>query len=474
MQHHLACLGALLCFAPNASSQWSTESLSQARTRIAAASEGTRAYFAGGWLGLMNYSDVVDIYDASTDSWTTMSLSVPRSEMAAASAGGLVFFAGGRDANGATNIVDILDPASGTWTTAILSQPRSQLAATAVGTTVVFACGRRGHGAPSVYSDVVDVYDTSTGVWTTTTYANQNGKLAATSSGSHAYFTSGILVSTSEVQVFEPATGTWTTKMLSAPRRNVGATRLLDQLLFAGGSSGPSGTLVDLFDLTSGTWSVSAMNTSLVRPPAATIGHRAVFVGNTAVEIYDATTGNWTTAPLSVNRADAAATSVGGRVLIAGGGGGSTFHDVVDIYEPELGTRYCSPGNPNSSGLSARITVDGSPFVSDQDLTLIADQLPAGEFGYFLVGANQGTFQPPGSQGILCLACGFQGCGGIGRFNQAGFIIQGPSGSISVDLTVLPTSPPVAVLPGDTWNFQCWHRDQGSSNFSDAVSVLFL
>ncbi len=32
----------------------------------------------------------------------------------------------------------------------------------------------------------------------------------------------------------------------------------------------------------------------------------------------------------------------------------------------------------------------------------------------------------------------------------------------------------VAVLPGETWNFQCWYRDAGgTNNFTDVVSVLF-
>ena len=37
-----------------------------------------------------------------------------------------------------------------------------------------------------------------------------------------------------------------------------------------------------------------------------------------------------------------------------------------------------------------------------------------------------------------------------------------------------PERPPVAVQPGETWNFQCWYRDLGNSNnFTDAVSVTF-
>ncbi|MCP3914626.1 MAG: hypothetical protein GY711_03600 [bacterium] len=138
-----------------------------------------------------------------------------------------------------------------------------------------------------------------------------------------------------------------------------------------------------------------------------------------------------------------------------------------------IGARYCSPGSATSTGQPARMTVTGSPVVAANDMTLGAEDLPPGEFGYFLVGTNQGQVQPPGSNGVLCLACGFQGCGGIGRFNRPGEIIQGPGGSLAIDLTVLPRTPNTSVQPGETWNFQCWFRDGGSSNFTDAVSVLF-
>ena len=33
-----------------------------------------------------------------------------------------------------------------------------------------------------------------------------------------------------------------------------------------------------------------------------------------------------------------------------------------------------------------------------------------------------------------------------------------------------------AVLPGDTWHFQCWYRDANpgvTSNFSDGLSITF-
>ncbi|MFT7678549.1 MAG: hypothetical protein ACI8QC_002542, partial [Planctomycetota bacterium] len=46
----------------------------------------------------------------------------------------------------------------------------------------------------------------------------------------------------------------------------------------------------------------------------------------------------------------------------------------------------------------------------------------------------------------------------------------------TLDLLSFPASPSVAVVAGDTWNFQCWHRDQNpntTSNFSEGRSVQF-
>ena len=128
---------------------------------------------------------------------------------------------------------------------------------------------------------------------------------------------------------------------------------------------------------------------------------------------------------------------------------------------------YCGPGAQNSAGLSATTRAYGSTAVAANDVTLVGEWLPPGEFGYFLASETQGFFVPPGSQGFLCLG------GTIGRFSQPGQIIQGPGGMLAVDLTLMPVSPPMPVLPGETWHFQCWYRDGASSNLTDAVRVQF-
>ena len=133
-----------------------------------------------------------------------------------------------------------------------------------------------------------------------------------------------------------------------------------------------------------------------------------------------------------------------------------------------LGVNYCGPAIPNSTGFRGIIRATGSPLVVLNDVTLTADQLPPGQFGYFLASQTYGFFNPPGSSGFICLG------GAIGRYNQPQNIGQGPTFSIQIDLTAVPQpTGPVAVQPDDTWNFQCWYRDLvNTNNFTDAVSIL--
>jgi hypothetical protein len=135
-----------------------------------------------------------------------------------------------------------------------------------------------------------------------------------------------------------------------------------------------------------------------------------------------------------------------------------------------LGTTYCTPAVPNSTGSPAELFASGSAAVVQNELRLTAQHLPPNRAGLFLVG-SQSSFlaNPGGSKGNLCVG------GALGRFS-AQPIHSGPSGtaSLSVDLTTMSGLAPV--LAGSTWYFQAWHQDddpQPTSNLSDAVSVTF-
>lgn len=143
----------------------------------------------------------------------------------------------------------------------------------------------------------------------------------------------------------------------------------------------------------------------------------------------------------------------------------------------QIGTTYCSPSIPNSTGASGAMYVYGSAAVTENALILVVSDLPPGTFGFFLTSMGVGQVSNPGgSQGVLCLG------GGIGRFNRADQVRNtgfGGTFSVRADVSDMPTPfGPAPILAGQTWNYQAWHRDtvsgQPTSNFTDAVQVMYF
>lgn len=129
-------------------------------------------------------------------------------------------------------------------------------------------------------------------------------------------------------------------------------------------------------------------------------------------------------------------------------------------------TPYCDPNN-NSTGLPATLESHGCDVAVDNALILRAFQLPPNQFGFPLISDTQGS--KPVASGILCLG------GTIGRFTKDVFNsgAGGDTGPIMLDLANLPNPPGGSVMAGDTWNFQLWYRDGGTSNFTNGLSVVF-
>ena len=140
-----------------------------------------------------------------------------------------------------------------------------------------------------------------------------------------------------------------------------------------------------------------------------------------------------------------------------------------------LGTSYCGPAVPNSSGVGAKLELRGSNVTALQTLTLTVSDMPLHALGYCLA-ANEAGFvaTPGGSQGNLCL-------GGDGVIRLTGpnqtldsWIFGAASATIDPSSFLSPSGLIVVPTYGESWHFQAWFRDanpHSTSNFSEGVVV---
>ena len=139
------------------------------------------------------------------------------------------------------------------------------------------------------------------------------------------------------------------------------------------------------------------------------------------------------------------------------------------------GVNVCAPLIPNSTGETGQVFFIVGSVASSNDARLIASRMPPFQLGAFLVARQTGWFPTAfaTSNGTLCLA------GTVGRFGGPGQLLtsgHGGSMQLEIDLAAVPQGAAfVPVLPGETWYFQAWHRDDVGlgSNFTDAVELTF-
>jgi kelch-like protein 20 len=370
-------LAGLLAGSFAAPAQWTTSQLSQARWQIGAGSWGNNVYFAGGSTsGLFTPTDVIDVYNTTTNAWSTLQLSEPRSQVGVASVAGKVLFAGGFRVSEQSDRVDIYNTATQTWTTAQLSVARSGVAAGSAGGKAVFAGGLPIGAAEE--TDAVDIYDAATNTWSTAQLSQARAGLVAASAGGRVFFGGGGIISTAGisnvVDIYDAATNTWSTSQLSEARTGLVATSAGGKVFFAGGVNGPFSysTRVDIYDTATNTWSTANLSVGRTVLAATSVGGKVLFAGGfnissgavDVVDVYDLLTNTWSTAQLSQARDRLAAASAGDKALFAGGSpNGPGFSNVVDIFTPvnDFSSVPTLTGVPLCAGQSALLdfTVNG-------------------------------------------------------------------------------------------------------------------
>ena len=171
------------------------ESLSQARSELAATHVGNYALFAGGGGGIPQYN-IVDAYNTSLERVTPSpeGLSQARSELAATHIGNYALFAGGYEYNNDKSYatIDAYNTSLDRSTPTPLSLARFGLSATHVGNYALFAGGSATY-YPYNYSSTVDAYNTSLERSTPTPLSQGRRYSAATTVGDYALFDGGYI-----------------------------------------------------------------------------------------------------------------------------------------------------------------------------------------------------------------------------------------------------------------------------------------
>jgi hypothetical protein len=325
--------------------QWSTATLSQARSMITANSLNGIALFAGGNMGPNDHlqaSDVVDIYSDATGAWSTAHLSSARLRMKAAIIGSKIILAGGGPSD-PSSAVDIYDTATGKWSTATLSQAASS----GYGLKTIASDNLLFFDEYGTTGDVIDIYDSVSGQWTSKTlnHAAESSFTMATTGHTVAVYGGN------SAYLFNTVSRQWTTTRLARIAQQPLATAAGDLLLFSAWNYVSHRHVwyfsrrVDVLNTTTGKWSTTDMPAVGAEELAQTVGAQAIFVDDHNAQIFDSRTGQWSVTPLSQSHFFGSSIVANGQVILAGG-----FTDVIlgysgfDILRP---TDLVPPANPS-------------------------------------------------------------------------------------------------------------------------------
>jgi hypothetical protein len=334
--------------------------LSQNRPFLSVASVGNKILFAGGsqWPVPPYATTRVDIYDISTQGWSTAELSAPRWNIATVTAGTKVFFAGGvyyddGDNGISTDVVDIYDASTNQWSTAQLSDARHSIAAATIGDKVFFAGGQAGD---YIYmSDKVDVYNLTTNSWSTTVLSQPRQYITAVTANNKIYFAGGqsgynILsntmleaVASNRIDIYDHFSNSWSIGSLEEARYLLTGINHDNKIFWAGGWKTNSSTLaienfsckVEIKDLSTQNTSITYLNQP--RSYFVNGGQNAVVKNNKIVffngsrylysldpnknkfDIFDPTNNTWSVGVLPVTIEGASIISVNNTIYVAGG-----------------------------------------------------------------------------------------------------------------------------------------------------------
>jgi hypothetical protein len=271
------------------------------------------------------YEADIYVYDVSAGTLSKKELGLTRSSMGTVTAGSKIFFTDGiihHDYDNGQNpivsdVVGIYDATTDKWSTAKLSQARAFTKAASIGNKVVFAGGL----ASNVLSGRVDIYDLQTNQWTTSELAGEPRVIErVVTHQDNIYFIGGytkwedpigwgfeLTTATRTIDVYNVTSGRWSIENMQVNRHGFLAASVDDKIIIAGGLAGayPYERLTSQVEIIK----LPGMerSTSCLATPGEWYGNEAValkdgsviFFMNTDREkrkfnIYNPRTGEWT------------------------------------------------------------------------------------------------------------------------------------------------------------------------------------
>jgi len=254
-----------------------------------------------------------------------------------------------------------------------LSKTRYYIVAGAAGNKILFAGGMYGTNCfvpGGDYGDSiasvclsestrVDIYDASTQSWSTHELARYYVQQHAITIGNKIYFTGGVDTAdrnySKKIDIYDAAADSWSVSAeWSKPRHSMGVGSLGNKIFFAGGfeytgfQNGFVSNKVDIYDVSSNSWSVGIGTLSEARcsPVVASVGNKILFASGSnscgwgsisgRVDIYDATTNTWSVSALSETREGISSIVIDDKVFFVGGTIWIDFRNGVPSYKMDI------------------------------------------------------------------------------------------------------------------------------------------
>lgn len=359
--------------------------MSSYRAQLQSARMIDTIYFIGG--AGNDISSTVDAYNTVSGSWMPLSnISSPRCFTASVGGDSALYVAGGliSFANPlvGTNVIDIYK--NGVWSTDTLPDSIWAAAAVHVGSKILIAGGYISFSTSTntpVVSKLVYVYDELTNSWTVDTLSEARGYPAVASDGVIAIFAGGHKgknLPSDAVDIYNSVTGSWTAATLSEARAHVGGVYAGGKFYFAGGIRAGVGNSSDVIDIYDGTnWTVDHLSYSRGGIYPATAGDKIFFPGGgemnllqlyyrnseSLVDVYDITSASWSTNNMVFDKVNHTSLGYGSKIYVAGGAQiPGEILDAVEIWDVVTGVHFLNPFNkisayPNPA--SDLVTIEG-------------------------------------------------------------------------------------------------------------------